>query len=408
MAYGNPSAGKPTFVLHYNSIKSLTSPEEKANGVQTWFANVSAREVIKLGTQDNLRTYIAEHKESKRGKVHREIENTIIEQPDRFINRNSGVTITCTACTVDDSKRQAHLTNASIINGAQTQGELKRFFSKLEDDDDTDFSVRAEIIMEPQHEQIVEVAIARNTATPVKEVSQAGARGYLDDLRHEIEKGLPGETLQMNETDYKGLSAQAVLQWCRTLMPAHLEPSGVKMHNMPYKQAGKCLKDFGEWADAHERNTDADAKKRYEFTVQIAVEAIKEYRFWESHPAWNGHRLHEKSKGSGGASAPKGGRPVRRGPDGKINWVAPGLLFPIMSALSAFVVQKQGKWTIEKPSLFDAAQMIDRAVKQYRALDRQVAYMGRSEAAYDALSIYTDTIASVVRSSANAQASENS
>ena len=27
----------------------------------------------------------------------------------------------------------------------------------------TDFPVRAEIIMEPQHEQIVEVAIARNT-----------------------------------------------------------------------------------------------------------------------------------------------------------------------------------------------------------------------------------------------------
>jgi hypothetical protein len=72
-----------------------------------------------------------------------------------------------------------------------------------------------------------------------------------------------------------------------------------------------------------------------------------------------------------------------------------------MSALSAFVVQKDGKWTIDKPSLFDSAQMIDRAVKQYRALDRQVAYMGRSEAAYDALSIYTDTIASVMKSTAS-------
>lgn len=396
MAYDAPSAQPTTFTLHYHTIKSLTSPEEKANGVQTWFANVSAREVIKLGTQDNLRTYIAEHKESKRGKVHKEIENTIIEQPDRFINRNSGVTITCTACVIDDAKRQARLRDASIINGAQTQGELKRFLASLEDDDDTDFSVRAEIIMEPQHEQIVEVAIARNTATPVKEVSQAGARGYLDDLCEAIEKGLPGETLQMSETDSQGLSAQAVLQWCRTLMPVELEASESKAHNMPYKQAGKCLKDFGEWAN--ERKTNVQAKKRYDFTVQIAVEAIKEYRYWESHPAWNGHRLHEKSKGSAGANAPKGGRPVRRGPDGKINWVAPGLLFPIMSALSAFVVQENGHWTIDKPSLFDPAQMIDRAVKQYRALDRQVAYMGRSEAAYDALSIYTDTIASVIKS----------
>jgi hypothetical protein len=399
MANHNPSAGPTHFTLHYNSIKSLTSPEEKANGVQTWFANVSAREVIKLGTQDNLRTYIAEHKESKRGKVHREIENTIIEQPDRFINRNSGVTITCIDCTVDDSKRQARLTNASIVNGAQTQGELRRYFSRLEDDDETDFSVRAEIIMEPQHEQIVEVAIARNTAIPVKDVSQAGARGYLDDLGDAIEAGL-GEKLQKSETEPEGvLSAQAVLQWCRMLMPAELEPGGIKAHNMPYKQAGKCLKDFGGWA--YDRKTDTEAERRYEFTVEIAVDAINEYRYWEDHDAWNKHRLHEYAKGSGGNKAPKGGRPVRR-ENNKVIWVAPGLLFPIMSAMSAFVVQKNGKWTIHKPSLFDPAQMIDRAVKQFRALDRQVAYMGRSEAAYDALSIYTDTIASVLETQAAA------
>jgi hypothetical protein len=397
MAYDTPLSGKTTFTLHYHTIKSLTSPEEKANGVQTWFANVSAREVTKVGTTDNLRTYIAEHKDSKRNSVHKEIEATILEQPDRFINRNAGVTITCTNCTIDDPKRMARLTNASIINGAQTQGELKRYFASLDDDDETDFPVRAEIIMEPQQEQIVEVAIARNTATSVKSVSQAGARGYLDDLKEAIEAGLSGETLQMNETDTEGLSAQAVLQWCRTLMPADLEASDVKVYNMPYKQAGKCLKDFGEWAQA--RKADPDAKSRYDFTVQIAVAAINEYRYWENHPAWNGHRLHEKPKGSHGGNAPRGGRPVRRGPDGKINWVAPGLLFPIMSALSVFVVRRDGSWAIEKPSLFDPAQMIDRAVKQYRALDRQVAYMGRSEAAYDALSIYTDTIASVIKSS---------
>jgi len=398
MANDIASAMPTNFTLHYNSIKSLSSPEEKANGVQTWFANVSAREITKLGTQDNLRTYIAEHKDSKRNGVHKEIEATILEQPDRFINRNSGVTITCTDCTIDDSKRLANMKNASIINGAQTQGELKRYFANLEDDEDTDFPVRAEIIKEPHQEQIVEVAIARNTATSVKSVSQAGARGYLDDICKAIEAGLPGETLQMKETDTEGLPAQAVLQWCRTLMPADLEQSGTNAHNMPYKQAGKCLKDFGEWAQA--RNKDPKAKERYDFTVQIAVAAIKEYRYWESHQAWNGHRLHERGKSPSGGNAPKGGRPVRRGADGKINWVAPGLMFPIVSALSAFVVLKDDKWIIEKPKLFDPAQMIERAVKQYRALERQVAYMGRSEAAYDALSIYTETIALVTKSAA--------
>ncbi len=379
----------PKVELHYDIIRNLTSAEEKANGVQTWFANLSASELLKLDTQDNLRSYIAEHRDSKRNNVHKEIAATINENPDRFINRNSGVTITCTNCAIDDNRRLAILTSASIINGAQTQGEIRRYFSKLEEDDDSDFPVRAEIIMEPSHDQIVEVAIARNTATSVKSVSQASARGYLTDLKNAIESGLPGETLQMSETDIQGLPAQAVLQWCRALMPASLEPNGVRSRNMPYKQGGKCLSDFGDWARL--RDKDEDARRRYDFTVQMAATAVEEYRYWEDHDAWNGQRLHEKGKSG---DKPHGGRPVRR-QDGRVVWVAPGLLFPIMSALSAFVRETDGAWNLQEPVLFDPAQMVERTCKQYRALGRDVALMGRSEAAYDALSIYTDTIAAV-------------
>ena len=115
--------------LPYSVIRNLTSSAEKANGVQTWFANVNAKDILDVGTQDNLRSYIAEHSASKRNSVHKQIENTIQELPDRFINRNSGITITCTECEVDDNKKIARLKNASIINGAQTQGELKRYFA---------------------------------------------------------------------------------------------------------------------------------------------------------------------------------------------------------------------------------------------------------------------------------------
>jgi hypothetical protein len=55
--------------------------------------------------------------------------------------------------------------------------------------------------------------------------------------------------------------------------------------------------------------------------------------------------------------------------------------------LSAFVRQKNGSWMLEKPSLFKEEELIRRAVQQFRALDRDVAVMGRSEAAYDALSM---------------------
>jgi hypothetical protein len=378
------------FNLPYNLIRNLTSPDEKANGVQTWFANISARDVLNLGTEDNLRSYIAEHIPSKRNPVHKQIENTIQELPDRFINRNSGITITCTGCEIDDTKKVARLTNASIINGAQTQGELRRYFAS-EDDEAADFMIRVEIIMEPAHDQIVEIAIARNTATAVKSVSQAGARGYLTELKASVEEALPGETLQMSETDTTGLNTQAVLQWSRLLMPQKMLGAGAP-RNFAYKQGGKCLADFSDWAS--KAKSDDVIKKLYDFTVQAGPIAIQEYRYWEQHEGWNGHRLHEYGKRS---DKPHGGRPIKRDKaSGKVVWVAPGILFPIMSALSAFVRYKNGRWLLEKPSLFKEEELIRRAVQQFRALDRDVAVMGRSEAAYDALSIYTETIATVL------------
>lgn len=388
------SSDRAVHTLKYDVIRNLTSLPEKENGVQTWFANVSAREVIDLGTRDNLRSYIAEHSGSKRNSVHKQIENTIVEMPDRFINRNSGVTITCTNCEIDDSRKIARLTEASIINGAQTQGEIKRYFSNLDEDDATDFLVRAEIIMDPSHESIVEIAIARNTATSVKSVSQAGARGYLDRLKHSIESGLPGETLQMSETDTEGLNTQSVLQYSRLLMPHTLLGDKNPPKNFAYKQGGKCLSDFSTWA--HNRNSDQSASKLHDFIVEIAPVAVREYRRWEAHDGWNGHRLHERGRS---ADKPVGGRPVRRDKKtGKVIWVAPGILFPVMSALSAFVVRRSGRWTLVKPDLFKEEELIRRAVQQFRALDREVTVMGRSEAAYDALSIYTETIASVLAS----------
>jgi hypothetical protein len=256
--------------------------------------------------------------------------------------------------------------------------------------------VRAEIVMEPQRDQIVEIAIARSTATAVKSVSQAGARGYLTDLKEAIERAFPGETLQMSETDMVGLNTQALLQWTRLLMPLKLLQIGaVTARNFAYKQGGKCLADFSDWA--HDAKSDPGAKKFYDFTVQMGPIAVSEYRYWEQHDSWNGHRLHEYGKKS---EKPHGGRPVRRDrATGKVTWVAPGILFPIMSALSAFVQQKNGHWVLEKPRVsFKEDELVRRAVQQFRSdtVDRDVAMMGRSESCYDALSIYTETIADVL------------
>lgn len=198
----------------------------------------------------------------------------------------------------------------------------------------------------------------------------------------------------MSETDTEGLSTQNVLQYARLLMPDALIGDKAPPKNFAYKQGGKCLTDFSNWAK--ERGSDPEAKMLYDFVIDIAPIAVREYRRWECHDGWNGHRLHEKGRSG---DKPKGGRPIRRDKkSNKVTWVAPGVLFPIMSALSAFVVQKNGRWVLEKPSLFKEEELIRRAVQQFRALDREVTVMGRSEAAYDALSIYSETIASVLAS----------
>src|SRR6185436_17078925 len=121
----NGERGTSTTQIRYQSIRNITSTAEKTNNVQTFIANVPADQVINIGTGANLRSYIAEYSDRKRNGVHRAIENTIRVEPDRFINRNSGMTIACSAAEIDDTKKIAILTGASLINGAQTQGEIR-------------------------------------------------------------------------------------------------------------------------------------------------------------------------------------------------------------------------------------------------------------------------------------------
>jgi hypothetical protein len=156
-----------------------------------------------------------------------------------------------------------------------------------------------------------------------------------------------------------------------------------------YKNPEQCLTDFSSWYE--DRRTDPIIRAKYDFTVQIAPYAIEEYEFWERHEAWNGHHVWEETK--------KGGRACRRDKKtGKIVWVSPGLVFPILGAMSAFVEERApGRWAITKPSLFKPTEMIARAVSQFRNIDSDPMQMGRSAGAYDALRIYPSTLVDVMR-----------
>jgi hypothetical protein len=92
------------------------------------------------------------------------------------------------------------------------------------------------------------------------------------------------------------------------------------------------------------------------------------------------------------------GRACRRDAQNRIIWVSPGLVFPILGAMSEFVVRdKNGDWVIDKPKQFKPEEMIKRCVAQFRAHGSDPMAMGRSEGAYDALRIYPQTLVQVIR-----------
>jgi hypothetical protein len=395
MAYALRGKRAPNRVeLSYQLLRNITSPDEKSVDVQSFIANLPADEILKLGTKDNLRGYLAEYNPRKRNRVHDAIRETLTNTPQRFIVRNSGFVITCSHISVDDAGKTIGLYDASIINGAQSQGEVRAFLDGIDgerDDGECLFYVRATIIVDPDPTEVVETAIARNIVTPVKSLSEAGARNQLDELEKSIQKVMPGTQIRKNESQSGDtfLDTRFVLQLARLLMPTSVSGNGTASEKLrAYKNPEQCLTDFCDW----EENKDKDPTKRakYEFTLQMAPYGLHEYRNWETHVGWNGHNIWSETK--------KGGRAVKRDPKtNRVNWVSPGLIFPLIGAMSEFCVQKNGSWKLEKPTRFKEEEMIKRTVNQFRAHSSDPMQMGRSEAAYDALRIYPQTLVEVLR-----------
>lgn len=388
--------GPASVQLHYQLLRNTTSPDETNTGVKSFVANLPAFEILKLDTRENLRDYIAEYNPRKRNRVHDAIRRTIESERGRFITRNSGFVIAASEIDVDDAKKTIRLRGSSILNGAQSQGEIRRWVEetyqngeRLSPDEDTPFYVRAEIIVDADPDEVVETAIARNTATPVKSITQAGARGHLDELEESVQRRFPDKRIRKKETDEDVYDTRRILQYARLLMPAAISGSDSAAEKLrPYKNPEQCLTEFSAWYE--NREVDPVARQKYEFTVAIAPYAIEEYEYWECHEAWHGHRVWEETK--------KGGRACRRDKSGKIVWISPGVLFPIVGAMSEFVQPtKTGGWKIVKPKLFKPKEMIARAVAQFRGNNSDPMLMGRNAGAYDALRIYPSTIIEVMQ-----------
>ena len=385
--------------MRYSLIRNITSDDEKLVDVQSHIVNLPILEILKLGTDANLRDYIpgSVNGTRKTTAVHRAIVNTLMDEPSRFIVRNSGFMITSSDIKINESDRTVTLTNASVFNGAQSQGSVlewaKEFYEDHEyrallntffkdgkacgidydfDPNESPLQVRAQIIVDPDPEQVVLTAIARNTSTQVKSVSQAGAHRYLDDLQKSMAS--INVNIQMSETD-DGVDTREVLQKAFLLMP-HVDNGGFRTwdRNMPHGNAEKCLTHFMSWA--RDRHIDPESKRKYDFVVQMAPVAYQEYARWDSHYEWNTFRLSEEAFK---------GKLCKRDERGKIRWVARALVFPLVSALDNFVTYDEDthKWSLRYPSEFIEKEHLKIVVDQIREI-KDLVRMARSSSVYSA------------------------
>lgn len=367
--------------LRFESVRNLTSPDEKKNGTRTYFANLPAAEILKLDTVENLRQYIPELRPGKRNKVHEAIGETIRDNPDEFIVLNSGFTVCAAECTVNEDRKEIRLGSSSLINGAQSQGEIKRYLAECEEKGEApaDFYVRAEIIVVDESEFVTDVAIARNTATKVSELAQAGKKKKFDELEVSFLKVFPEAKLRKSDTDpIDTIDTERVIQLCAAMMPQELvgEDKFISSKLKAYKNKAQCRMDFEkayDEADKFGEEKNQSLVEIYKYYVDMAPYAWDAYQQYRAHSAWRGKRLRKDTKA------------VKRKSSQELT-IADGLVFPIVSALSLFVSKRNGHWVLTKPPVFKDEDLIDAAVEQFReGCNSDPVVMGRSAGAYQSL-----------------------
>lgn len=363
------------YVFRFHGCRNISSPEDEAQGRRVYAGHAPASTVLDLEDDENVREYLVDAKgKQKRSPtlVHQAIRKTLMDQPDQFSVLNGGMVIVARRAVLDDKEKALLLTRPSIINGSQTQGELKRYFDRFGGNPQFIPSIKFEVIVTDDNDLIAEISIARNFQNDVRAISIAGRRGQLDDLERAIQRGTPGAKLRKAETDLttdgEFLDTEKIIQVIFGLMPERLlrkldfaEPTNKVF---TYSQKTRCLKLYQRVVE------EPELQDVHDYCLDIACEAWALYHRWKSHQGFKGTRI----------------RSIER-EDGKILEVPDGVIFPILAAHTAFVKQNEkGTWIMQQPIAFSDAELIEAAKQAYMEIaDHNPWNMGKSRACYSTL-----------------------
>lgn len=368
----------------YHTCRNISSPEDDEADRKVYAGHAPSSSVLDFEDNENVREYLVDVKgKQKRSPtlVHQAIRKTLADTPDIFSVLNGGMVIVARRATVDDKAKVIHLHSPSIINGSQTQGELRRFFKKHDGRPEFIPSVRYEIIITDDDNLIADISIARNFQNDVRAISIAGRKGQLDALESAVQEYYPQANLRKRETDLvtddeEGyLDTEKLIQVTFALMPAEMLKtvvlsSDVNSSDLPsksfsYSQKTRCLKLYQRIEEGG-----IETQEVFDCFLDLAGQAWGLYEKWKSHQGFIGTRLRsiEREKGS-------------------VVTVPDGIVFPILAAHSAFVIQQtDGRWILKIPSAFKDAELIEAAVQAYIEIaNSNPQSMGKSKACYTTL-----------------------
>lgn len=356
------ASGADRTTISYLSLRSVVSPEDHDAGRRRYCGVARANELFALGWDENVRSYLGRDDDGKKRKsplVNIAIRNTIADNRDLFPMLNSGIVITTEGATVDDKKRRVELTNASIINGAQTKGVLQDYFDENPDDDDYP-SVNFELIVTTDRELIGDISIARNFQTRVMDLSIFGRQGRFDELEQSLQAHDATVRLRRSETDFgkEFLDTEKLVQVLTAMTPTAVRlPSAEKRkvktpetiyRVYAYRHRSRCLKDFALVMDDPDSWPEAHA-----VFLDLAWDAWQLYRRLKGEQAFSPLRKVE--------GVTQSGRKVVT-----VDGVPDGIVFPMLSALSRFVTNTRGAWALRIPKTFPWNTLFQQAMTQVK------------------------------------------
>ncbi|WP_276931143.1 AIPR family protein [Elstera cyanobacteriorum] len=368
---------KSTYDFAFSTCRNISCPDDDSAQRKVYSGHAPITSVLGLNDHENVREYLVEARGKQKHSptlVHQAIRKTLKDHPEQFSVLNGGMVIVAHSAELDDKTKILHLNNPSIINGSQTQGELKRYVSEYGSDLDFTPNIKYEIIVTTDEDLIAEISIARNFQNDVRAISIAGRRGQLDQLEIEMQKHDSKIKLRKSETDLtqddEFLDTEKLIQVIFALLPEEIlaklniiDPSNKVF---AYSQKTRCLK-------LYQKIVEDESPEIYNCCLQIAPHAWNLYKKWKSHPEFKGTRL----------------RSITRD-EGSIIDVPDGIVFPIIAAYSAFVRRTSNGWKIQQPKHLTDKELINSAAQAYMEIaGHNPQTMGKSKACYS--SLYTIT-----------------